>query len=115
MEKAKITIKNDDSISEEVYTIIKTKNKIFYQEKEYKTTIILDNFKIIRESNECIIELNFIPNKNTNGKYLLKENNKQIDLDILTDYLIIEDNLLILKYKVLTTDQDVIFKLESVK
>ena len=49
------------------------------------------------------------------GKYLLKGNNSTIDLDILTDYLIVEDNLIILKYNVITTNQDVIFKLECVK
>ena len=53
--------------------------------------------------------------KNTKGKYLLKGNNSTIDLDILTDYLIVEDNLIILKYNVITTNQDVIFKLECVK
>ena len=59
--------------------------------------------------------MNFIPNKKTKGKYLLKENNSIIDLEILTDYLIVEDNLIILKYNVITTEQDVIFKLECVK
>ena len=111
----KVIIKNKDNISEENYKAIKNNNKITYKEKECKTTIFLDEFKIIRENNDYLMEMNFIPNKQTNGKYILKENKQEINLDILTDYLIIEDNLIILKYNVLTTDQDVIFKLEYVK
>lgn len=109
-----VTLKNNDNISEEKYIALKNNNKIIYEEKEYKTTIYLDNFKIVRENNECLIEMNFIPNKTTSGKFLMKNKNNQIDLEILTDYLIIEDDLIILKYNVLTTEQDVIFKLESV-
>ena len=110
-----VTIKNKNDISEEKYIAIKTNNKITYQEKDCKNKILLDDFKIIRENEDYLIEMNFIPNKKTKGKYLLKENNSIIDLEILTDYLIVEDNLIILKYNVITTEQDVIFKLECVK
>lgn len=108
-----ITIKNKDDVSEEKYVAIKNDNKISYQEKDCKTTILLDNFKIIRKNSDYLLEMDFIPNKQTKGKYVIKD--KEIDLDILTDYLIIEENLIILKYKILTTEQDVIFKLECVK
>ena len=110
-----VTIKNKNDISEEKYIAIKNNKKITYQEKNCKTKILLDNFKIIRENEDYLVEMNFIPNKKTKGKYLLKENNNQIELEILTDYLIVEDNLILLKYKVITTEQDVIFKLECVK
>ncbi len=109
-----VTLKNNKNISEEKYIALKNKDKIIYEEKEYKTTIFLNDFKIVRENKDCLIEMNFIPDQTTKGKCLLKENNSQIDLEILTDYLIIEDDLIILKYNVLTTEQDVIFKLESV-
>ena len=110
-----VTIKNKNDVSVEKYIAIKDNNKIAYQEKDCKTKIILNGFKIIRENKEYLIEMNFIPNKKTKGKYMLKENHYGIDLDILTDYLIIEDNLIILKYNVITTEQEVIFKLEYVK
>ena len=115
MEKVKVTIKNESNVCTEEYFVKKIKEKIIYYEKNCKTTIFLNNFKIIRENDEYVIELNFIPNKITNGKYLLKKENSEILLEIMTDYLIIDDNLIILKYKVITTDQDVIFKLEYVK
>lgn len=110
-----VYIKNKDNISEEKYIAIKNNNIITYQEKDCKTKIFLDDFKIIRENEDYLIKMNFIPNKRTSGKYILKESKSEINLDILTDYLIIEDNLIILKYNVLTTDQDVIYKLEYVK
>ena len=111
----KVIIKNENEISEEEYCAVKTSKKITYQEKECKTTIILDDFKIIRENEDYLLEMNFIPNKKTIGKYILKESQNEINLEILTDYLIIEESLIILKYSVLTTEQDVIFKLECVK
>ena len=107
-----VTLKNEDNISKEEYIALKNNNKIIYEEKEYKTTIFLDGFKIVRKSKDYLIEMDFIPNKTTKGFYLVGD--KQIDLEILTDYLIIKDNLILLKYKVLTTEQDVIFRLECV-
>ena len=56
--------------------------------------------------------MEFIPNKETKGSCKLKKENIAIDLEILTDYIIIEENIIIIKYKVLTTQQDVLFKLE---
>lgn len=107
-----VIIKSNGEKIEENYLALRNNNKIIYQEKNCKTTIDLDEFKIKRENEESLLEMNFIPDKETNGRYLLKKENSLINLTILTDYLIIEDNLIILKYKVITTNQDVIFKLK---
>lgn len=116
MLKIRTTIQNNDEISIENYTAIKNQNKIIYNEKEYKITIYLeDSTKIIRENDDYLFSLEFISDKQTRGTCLLKENNSIVDLDILTDYVIIQDDLIIIKYKVLTTQQDVIFKLEVLK
>lgn len=109
----KVTLKTNSEESLESYLAIKTENKIVYQEKEYKVTLNLkDNLKLKRENNEYLFEMEFIPNKETKGICLLKKENSQIDIDILTDYVIMEDDCFIIKYKVLTTDQDVLYKLE---
>ena len=58
------------------------------------------------------MDFNFVKNQITKAKYILKNINKTIDLEIFTDYIIVEDKLIIIKYKVLPTEQDVIFKLK---
>lgn len=109
----KVTLKSHLEESIQNYSAIKTDNKIIYQEKEYKVTLTTSsNLKLKRENNEYLFEMEFIPNKQTNGICYLKEQNSQIDLDILTDYVIIEENIIIVKYKVLTTNQEVIYKME---
>ena len=107
-----VIIKSNGEEIEENYLALKNNNKIIYQEKDCKTTINLDEFKIKRENDDYLLEMDFIPDKETKGKYLLKKENSLIDLTILTDYLIMEDNLIILKYNVTTTNQDVIFKIK---
>lgn len=109
----KVIIKNNDEVSEEKYIALKTNSKIEYFEKEFKTSLIFkDIFKIVRENEDYLLEMEFIPNKETNGICKLKKQNVIIDLKILTDYVIFEENIIIIKYKVLTTEQDVILKLE---
>ena len=107
-----VIIKSNGEEIEENYLALKNNNKIIYQEKDCKTTVNLDEFKIKRENDDYLLEMDFLPDKETKGKYLLKKENSLIDLTILTDYLIMEDNLIILKYNVTTTNQDVIFKIK---
>ena len=109
----KVIIKNNDEVSEEKYVALKTKQKIEYFEKEFKTSLFLkDAVKIKRENEDYLFDMEFIPDKETKGMCKLKKENAIIDLKILTDYVIIEENVIIIKYKVLTTEQDVVFKLE---
>ncbi len=109
----KVIIKNNDEVSEEKYMALKNNQKIEYLEKEFKTSLFLkDIVKIKRENADYLFMMEFIPNKETKGSCKLKKENITIDLEILTDYIIIEENIIIIKYKVLTTQQDVLFKLE---
>lgn len=109
----KVILKSNLEESVQHYSAIKTDNKIIYQEKEYKVTLTtFNNLKLKRENDEYLFEMEFIPNTQTKGICYLKKENSQIDLDILTDYVIIEENIIIVKYKVLTTNQDVIYKME---
>lgn len=109
----KVILKSNCDESVEKYSAIKDKNRIIYQEKEYKVTVITGEvLKLKRENDEFLIEMEFIADKQTKGICYLKKENSQIDLDILTDYVIIENSVIIVKYKVLTTNQDVIYKLE---
>lgn len=109
----KVILKSNSEESVEKYSAIKEKNKIIYQEKEYKITLTTgENLKLKRENEDFLFEMDFIPNKQTKGICYLKNEKSQIDLDILTDYVIIEDSVIIVKYKVLTTNQEVIYKVE---
>lgn len=112
----KITLKNDDIISEENYIAKITDKKIVYYEKEYKVTILLsENLKLIRENDDIKIELEFISNTKTIGKCLLKKENLVTYLDVFTDYVIMEENLIIVNYNVITTEQNVLYRLEMLK
>lgn len=109
----KVILKNDSEESVEKYSAIKDKNKIIYQEKEYIVTLITDEIlKLKRENEDYLFEMEFKSNEQTKGICYLKKEKSQIELDILTDYVIIEDNIIIVKYKVLTTNQEVIYKVE---
>ena len=109
----KVIIKNNNEVSEEKYVALKNKQKIEYFEKEFKTSLFLkDVVKIKRENEDYLFDMEFIPDKETKGMCKLKKEDAIIDLKILTDYVIIEENVIIIKYKVLTTEQDVVFKLE---
>jgi len=112
--KVKVTLKTKEDELEEYHLAIKTRDKITYQEKECMTTLIFkENLKMIRKSKDTNIEMLFISDKITNG--ICEFNNQKLSLDILTDYVIIEENVIIIKYKVLTTEQDVLYKLEVIK
>ena len=109
----KVIIKNNSDISEEKYLALKDEQKIEYFEKDVKTSLILkNNIKLKRENDNYFLEMEFIPNKTTEGIYKLKNENLNISLEISTDYVIIEENFIIIKYKVISTKQDVIFKIE---
>ena len=113
MKTIKVVLKNNNEESIEKYDAIVNNKRIIYNEKEYKVKVDYnENLKIIRESNDCLIKLEFISNKKTKGICSLKKENSNLELDILTDYIIIEDNLIIVKYDVITTNQSVIYRLE---
>ena len=108
-----VIIKNKDGIINNNYVALKNKNRIIYYEKDYKTTIFLDNFKIIRENKDCIINMNFEQSKQTIGN--IDVNNNKLDLEIYTYCLDVLDDYIKLKYKIITTNQEVTFELKKCK
>ena len=95
------------------YKAIRHNHKIIYKEPNYNVTIDYnDILKMTRENDDYLINLEFIPNKQTTGICLLKKENVSSCFDILTSEAIKEDNVITIKYKVLTTNQEVSYKLE---
>lgn len=113
--KIRVILKNNDMVSNMEYTAIKDDKKIIYKDKDGNVTLMLGSpLRLIRENNDSKVDLEFIPNNITKGNCLLKKENLNIDLEILTDYVIIDD-IISIKYKVVTTEQDVVYKLEVLK
>lgn len=111
----RVVLKNDDILTEEEYVAIKKDNKITYQENDYKVSLIIgETIKLIRENNDTIINMEFNKDSHTKGSCMLKNSNAVIDLDIETSYLMVNEDIII-KYKVLTTNQEVTYKLEVLK
>ncbi len=108
-----VVLINNNQISKGKYFAIKDDNSISYIDNNVKVYLYFkDMVRITRENDEYFLDFNFVKDQVTKGKYILKNLDKTIDLDVLTNYIVVEDNLLIIKYKVLTTEQDVIFKLK---
>lgn len=108
-----VVLTSNNQINEGKYLAIKDNNSISYLDNDVKVCLYFkDVIRITRENDDYLLDFNFVKNEVTKGKYILKNIEKTIDLDVFTDYIIVEDDLLIIKYKVLTTEQDVIFKLK---
>ena len=108
-----VVLINNNQISKGKYFAIKDDNSISYIDNNVKVYLYFKHMvRITRENDEYFLDFNFVKDQVTKGKYILKNLDKTIDLDVLTNYIVVEDNLLIIKYKVLTTEQDVIFKLK---
>lgn len=114
MKFIKVTIESDEITSYNFKAIVKNK-KIIYNDNLYKVIVdYSNNLKIIRENEEYLFELEFISNMETKGRCFLKKQNTSLELDILTDYIIIEHNLIVVKYNIITTDQSVLYRLEII-
>lgn len=110
-----VVLTSNNQVSQGKYLAIKDNNSISYLDNDVKVCLYFkDVIRITRENDDYLLDFNFVKNEVTKGKYILKNIEKTIDLDVFTDYIIVEDDLLIIKYKVLTTEQDVIFKLKIV-
>ena len=108
-----VVLTSNNQVSQGKYLAIKDNNSISYLDNDVKVCLYFrDVIRITRENDDYLLDFNFVKNEVTKGKYILKNIEKTIDLDVFTDYIIVEDDLLIIKYKVLTTEQDVIFKLK---
>ena len=66
---------------------------------------------LIREGSDFVNTFIFNMNNSTTN-YLLKENNYSLDLDVVTLDMVIDDNFLIIKYKIIETENEYEFKAE---
>jgi len=92
---------------------IKNKNKITFSNDGVKTTIKIDGDKIlmIREGNDFINS--FVFNiKNSKCNYLIKENNYDVDINITTINMDVNENNIYVKYVIVDSNSEYEYKLE---
>ena len=88
-------------------TYKKINNKIKYQQDSdtYEIIINKDEIYILRNTNEVQSTMYFKQNKYTTCDYKIKENDINLQIEIYTSKLIIEENLILIKYQVENTDK----------
>lgn len=92
---------------------IRNKNKIIYNNDNVKFTIKYnsDELLLIREGNDFINTFIF-NKKKSNSNYLLKENNYDIDMEVITMNIDILDSVIYVKYRIVDTGCIYEYKLE---
>lgn len=93
-------IADEENISNNVSALVNS-NIIRYIEDNVSVTIKKSNdyITMIRENNEYRLTLKFNKNRKEIGKYLLKDNNMLLNLEILTKELIIDKNKIYILYE----------------
>ena len=96
------------------YLTIDLKNKIIYKHENVKHSLIINenNIELIRENDIFKNILSFQLNKETNNEYYIKDNNLSVYISIITNEINIYENEIIIKYKVLDSDTEYIYKIE---
>lgn len=108
----KVILKTNEEVTENIYQAIQTEQKIIYQDSAYKVTVLFNYPKLIRENDEYLLEMEFQNKEKTISTCFLKTLKKDLKLDIITENLIVEKDLLIVQYRVFSTEQTVLFRLE---
>ena len=92
---------------------IKNKDKITYTNDNVKTTIKIDGNRImlIRDGSDFINTFVFDKN-NSSCNYFLKENNYDVDIDINTLNIDINDDSIYIKYLIIDSNIEYEYKLE---
>lgn len=92
---------------------IKNKDKISFINDNVKYNIRLKNNEImlVRDGTDFINTFLF-RNKNSKCNYLIKENNYDVDMDIVTKKINISDNIIDIWYEITTTGCEYEFKIE---
>lgn len=100
--KIKISLNDNDKIIESELSALIIDNTIKYIDNDILVNININNDYIImkRENKEYQLVLEFKNKRKTTGSYLLKENNVQFDLDILTNDLKIEKDFISIIYEI---------------
>lgn len=92
---------------------IKNKNKITYANDNIKNTIkIGDNeIMLIRDGNEFVNT--FVFNKDSSScNYLLKDNNYDVDIDIISSTIEVRDDYIYVRYVVVDSNCEYEYKIE---
>ena len=103
MKKVKLYIlmeNNEEIIKKEIYGI-QNKDSIKYTDEETKTEVKILNkvVKITRKNKEYSIELNFKEETKTICKYLIYKDNINIELDLYTSIIEINENSVKIEYE----------------
>ncbi|MBQ2639656.1 MAG: hypothetical protein IJF92_02720 [Bacilli bacterium] len=109
--KIKTSLKNDIEEIKEQTNAKLDKDKISYYEKS-KTKVIYNykNNVLTRDNNEINMIYTFNKNKETTGKILIKELNKELNVKIKTEELKQKDHNLEVKF--IVENQTFIYKIE---
>ncbi len=92
---------------------IKNKNKITYSSDNIKYVININSDKVVLKRDGSDFVNTFIFNmKQSNCNYLLKDNNYSLDMDIKTVDINVDDNEIVIKYKIIDTEALYEFKIE---
>lgn len=111
--KGKINLKNNDEVimNNKLFTGLKIDNKITYYEDDIKVSLVLgDKISLKRSNDEYELELIFTNKMESKGKYLLKKDNLFLPLYIITDKIIVGNNLIVINYQM--DEEKFEFKLE---
>lgn len=79
---------------------IKQNNNIIFKDEDYNMHLIIEQNKVImkRENKETILEITF--DKVSNGNLFLKEYNQSLDLEIKLIDLLLNQNMIKIKYEI---------------
>ena len=95
-----VILETEDEILNNNTLGIITDNTIKYNDNNIIVVVKYDDNKVVitRENNEYQLEMIFVKDKTINGNYLLKDNNINLKLEILTKELIIDNNKIEITY-----------------
>ena len=99
--KVNITITNQENTSSYISNAIKIDNIIKYQEED-NTIVVFDinNNKLSRENKDLKMEYYFDRYKATKGLLEIKDLNRNIELDIITNNIIKDDNNIEINFQI---------------
>lgn len=101
--KCIVNLKENDKFvfKNKIFFGVKTENKISYKENEIMVTIFEYDNKIImkRVAKDYEINLQFVENTNTTGKYFINNGNLWLPLYTFTDKILVDDSSIIIEYK----------------
>ena len=112
--KIKTTLKiNNQQEEKELKGIIRD-NILKFINEPFKTTFNYNTNTLINESDETRLEINF-DIKKTTSKYLLKELNQEVEIDIKTTKIKIDNYNIDIEYTVLDTNEECNYKIEVIQ